>query len=292
MSWSVTQISRNVHRIDFPDVSAGWSHRVLLRSDVHHDSTHCRRDIENKHLKQAREHNAPIIDIGDLFDVMGGPKDPRRSESGIRNEHKVEAYFNEIVDTTAEDYADYADLFAVMGLGNHETAAIKHHGISVTPLLTRALRDKGKSAWPLTGGYGGYVLFNFHIRKTVRHTVRLHYFHGAGGGGEMTHGTLNIVRNAAYLPDAHIIATGHIHYGWAFPYKQDRITQAGRVYPTMQWHISLPGYKDEYDDGFAGYHIEKGRKPRVQGAVWLDFSYNGSPNAHTPIRVKPDEDFY
>jgi len=53
----------------------------LLRSDVHHDNPKCNQDLERKHLDEAIEYDAPIIDNGDLFCAMQGKwtSDPTRT---------------------------------------------------------------------------------------------------------------------------------------------------------------------------------------------------------------------
>lgn len=276
MTWSVSQVNRAVHRIEFPDVSAGWQQWVLLTSDRHHDSTHCVRDLEISHLKLARSRNAPIIDAGDLFDAMGGRVDPRRMESGIRGEHKVDNYFDALIESTAADYSDYADLFAVLGRGNHEQSILKHNQINLTHNLCRELRrHANRSDRAFYGGYGGYVLLRFHISTTL-YTLRLKHFHGAGGGGEVTHGAIQRNRRSVMYPDADIVLTGHIHYAWYMTEKRERVNLAGNVRTDLQHHITVPGYKDEYLDGHDGYHVERQRSPRPVGACWLLLEYDAA----------------
>ena len=50
----------------------GYEINLMLTSDRHHDSTHCNRELEKKHLEEAKKRNAFIIDCGDLFDAMQG----------------------------------------------------------------------------------------------------------------------------------------------------------------------------------------------------------------------------
>ena len=69
------------------NVYAGWEMYLLCTSDRHHDSISCDRELELAHLKQAKEKNAYIIDVGDLFDCMQGKFDPRRTYSHLRPEY-------------------------------------------------------------------------------------------------------------------------------------------------------------------------------------------------------------
>ena len=53
-----------------------------------------------------------------------------------------------------------------------------------------------------------------------------------------------------------------------------RLTKNGRPYHDTQTHIKLPTYKEEYGDGFSGWHVETGKEPRPLGAWWLRFTYS------------------
>ena len=68
MAWSISKVSKNVVEITVEmNRNRDWEQWVLLRSDVHHDNPKCDQDLERKHLDEAKECNAPIIDNGDLF---------------------------------------------------------------------------------------------------------------------------------------------------------------------------------------------------------------------------------
>ena len=71
-----TEQDRSVIKLWFTDASKEdiW---FMLRSDAHHDSAHCRRDLEKRHLELAMEKGAYILDAGDLFDAMQGRNDKR-----------------------------------------------------------------------------------------------------------------------------------------------------------------------------------------------------------------------
>ena len=70
----ITEKSRNVHFIKHQlkstkDKDAFW---VLLSFDRHHDNPKSDNVMELRHLRQAKERNAVIIDGGDLFCAMQG----------------------------------------------------------------------------------------------------------------------------------------------------------------------------------------------------------------------------
>ena len=49
-------------------------------------------------------------------------------------------------------------------------------------------------------------------------------------------------------------------------------TTHGKIYHDEQLHLKVPSYKEEYVDGYGGWHIERGGPPKPTGAMWLRFS--------------------
>lgn len=76
----IKHVGLNSTVITIDGIKAGWEQWVLLRSDVHHDNPKCDQKLEKKHLDQAKEYNAIIIDNGDLFCAMQGKYDKRASK--------------------------------------------------------------------------------------------------------------------------------------------------------------------------------------------------------------------
>jgi len=280
--------SRNVTTVSFPYVHTGWEQYILLTSDRHHDSKWTDRDLEIRHLEEARKRNAFVIDIGDLFDVMQGKFDPRRSYKDLRPEYSVENYLDEIVKDAADFYAPYAKQFLVIGSGNHESAILKNNGVDLIGNLVHRLNSEhgGRVA---KGFYGGWVRFNFKIGGTQSITKNLKYYHGAGGGGPVTRGVIQTNRQAVYLPDADIIVNGHTHDSWHVPIQRERISQAGVIYQDIQHHIRTSSYKDEYRDGADGWHVETWKPPKPIGAAWVRFFVlprSRSENEHQSIGIE------
>lgn len=267
--WTVEELQPTVHKVRFGNVATGWEQSVLLSADQHIDNPHSDRTLFTRHLQRAKELDAPIIFNGDLFDAMQGPNDPRGAKSATLPEFNRDDYFDALVDDAEGLLAPFADNIAVLGQGNHETSVIRHHGTSLTKRLGHRLRKHTKGNAPFVGQYAGWVIFHFTVRTTVSQTIRLKFHHG-GIGGEVTKGVLGANRRAVYLPDANIVATGHIHEGWYFPISRERIGQRGMPYIDTQHHIQLPTYKEEYLPG-AGYHVQNARPPKPIGAVWLQF---------------------
>jgi hypothetical protein len=270
--WKLRKVSRNVHKLHWVLKSSAQSAWVLLRSDAHHDSRHCDRKMEKRHLDLAVQRNAVIIDNGDLYDAMQGKFDRRASKDDLLPEYKNGDYLDSLVNEAVKFYAPYAEHFAVLGQGNHETAILKHHETNLTDRLrvglNRHLKDKGSKHRVYMGGYGGWVRFVLTCHNATDGRW-LHYFHGSGGGGPVTRGVIGTNREAVFHPDPSFCLSGHTHDQWIVPIVRDRIKDTGTLYLDTQYHIKVAGYKEEYEDGYGGWHIERGAPPKPTGACWL-----------------------
>jgi UDP-2,3-diacylglucosamine pyrophosphatase LpxH len=56
---------------------------ILLISDVHFDNPKCNRDLLFSHLDKAKKLGYKVAIFGDLFCMMQGKYDPRRSKKDI-----------------------------------------------------------------------------------------------------------------------------------------------------------------------------------------------------------------
>lgn len=276
--YTVEPVGRNVINVKFDDIAAGWEQWVLLRSDVHHDSIHCKRDLEFAHLQKAAARQALILDFGDLFDAMQGPHDKRASYDDIRPEDVGANYFDLLVEHAAEHYAPFRDNFVLFARGNHESSVEQHSGTSLTSNLVYRMNNNGQASehrvYP--GGFGGWVKFCFKIQSTVNQSVRLKYFHGAGASAPVTKGMIETNRQASYLTNADIVVNGHNHKDYITALPRERLSEKGQVRQDTMWFVRTPGYKDEYGDGSGGWSTEKGNGPGVYGAAWLHFCLDTS----------------
>ncbi len=288
MPWTIQKLERNVIEIRIEiRQNSEWEQWVLLRSDVHHDNPKCDQDLEKKHLDEALEFDAPIIDNGDLFCAMQGKWDKRADKNALREEHRGHNYFDLLVDTAAEFYKPYASNFAVIGRGNHETAITNRHETDLTDRLASRLRAVGGVSE--ASGYGGWVIFRFiqpnmtDKAKQIKDSKTLYHFHGSGGGGPVTRGTIQTNRLAVFNPDADIVLSGHTHDEWIMPIPRQRLSSAGKVYHDEQLHVRCPGYKNAWMDSFAGWEVEKMLGPKAIGSAWVRFYYDA-----TAKRIKFD----
>jgi hypothetical protein len=265
--WKFKEVSRSAHRIDICLPRASDEFTALLMSDIHWDNPHCKRDQLKTILDEARERNAPILDVGDFFCAMQGKWDKRASKSDIRPEHQKSNYLDSLVDTATDYLKPYADLLTLRGQGNHETAIRKHHETDLTERLTERLRAVGSPA--RVGGFSGFVRFFVRYNKTRQRSITYWYHHGHGGGGPVTRGVIQTNRRAVYLSDTDIVHTGHTHDSWIVPIQRIRLSKELVIEQTRQVHVTTPGFKDEYEDGHGGWHIERGAPPKPTGAAWL-----------------------
>ena len=284
---SVIHNSGNVMTLYAENVYVGWELTLLLTSDRHHDSVHCDRDLELKHLEEAKKRNAYVIDVGDLFDAMQGKYDPRRTYDDLRPEYKKTNYLDKIVEDAAKFYGPYVDRILMMGRGNHDVSVLKNTGTDPLGNLVHRLNTYPWMGHVQAGGYGGWVRVLCTISDTQRESVLIKYFHGAGGGGPVTRGVIQTNRQAVYLPDADVVVNGHTHDAWYVPIERERLTNQGVVITDIQHHVRTPTYNDDYRDGSGGWFVETGKAPRPRGGVWLRLSCDqGTPPSATARRVR------
>lgn len=281
MTYAVERTEPNAVTVRHDDVVAGWEQWYLLRGDAHADNPHCDRQLMIHHMNQARERNAGIIDVGDLFCLMGGKYDPRSDKTGVRPEYQVSDYLGAVEDDMVRIHEPYADLFVQVSDGNHNTSVLRRHEYDILGRFCRRLGIE-------RGRYAGWVFFRFSGTKGNRTTRKLYYHHGVGNGGIVTKGTLNPLRIASYTPDADIVLGAHIHEQWLFPIERQRITDSGRTFFDKQYHCQLPTYKQEYN--YSGYHTEKGGPPKPLGAWWLKFYYNPRKAANVGVHFEMADD--
>lgn len=270
--WVVEEHARNIHRIRFDNIRAGWEQFVLLQSDEHWDNPHCNRELYCTHLDQAKVRRAPVVKYGDLFCAMQGKYDPRSSKTDIRPEHQKGDYLDALVRTAADYHAPYADILAIVGPGNHEGSIKKRNETDLTERWVEAVRSRCPNTPLRRSGYSGWVVLQFRIGSQIQ-SYTLWFHHGYGGGGAVTKGVIQTARRSVYIADADIIATGHTHDQWIVPIPKLRLTRELRLVKTNQFHVCSPGYKNDYDDGHAGWETERGSPPKPQGAIWLHFTY-------------------
>lgn len=269
-AWTLEERRRNVHVLRFPDVKLGWEQWVLLQADEHWDNPKCNLDLLKAHHDEALARNAVILKFGDLFCAMQGKFDKRSSKDDLRPEHTNGEYLDSLVTTAAEWYRPYASHIALIGDGNHETSVKGRHETDLLERLAERLRHSGGIT--RHGGYFGWVRFMFTVQQTTRLSLRLAYNHGWGGGGPVTKGLIDFNRISEWA-DADVFVTGHVHTKTYHQVKRLRLSDSNDARQETMHCIRCGSYKDEFQTGEGGWHVEKGRGPRPLGGWWLRLYY-------------------
>lgn len=292
------EINRNVHMANIP-FETGEEFEFLLCSDVHFDSKGCLRDLWKKHLKQAKEKIAPVFLFGDAFDVMGANRDPRSKPGDIRPEYYYWDVFAEMhglpretiagrsyLDLVAMDFSMQCPNITILGRGNHETSIQRHHDVDLIGNTAFHINNNGGHCF--TGGYSGYIILQFFKNGSKRQysTFKIHYYHGHGSA-KRSKNILRVDLDAARFPDADLIVHGHSHHSWKTEKMRERITAAGRVYDSIQHHVSAGHYKDTIKDGYSGYEVEKDYEKSAPGGYWLKIKpYAKSGNYLLEVEIR------
>ncbi len=261
----------------FEGFGVGWERWLLLTADRHWDNPKSDWKMQKRHLDEAVARDALIVDAGDFFCLMQGKYDPRGSKADLRPEHQVEAYSDSIIDTAVEFFAPYAKNFLVIGRGNHEVNFLKRHETDMTRRFVTALNAAGGASVE-AGGVRGWVRFGFRTPgNRFAPPVNLYWHHGYGGGGPVTKNVIQANRMSVYLPDADMVALGHVHEYWHLPIQRARLTRAGREYRSVTDFIQLPTYKEEFFGTDEGWHHDTGKPPKPLGAAWVRLHYQYDP---------------
>jgi hypothetical protein len=254
----LTKVSRNLHTLNLKKEET----RLAILSDLHWDNPKCDREMLKKHLDYCLKENIPVLINGDFFCLMQGKGDRRGNKSDIRPEHNNAKYLDSIVETAVDWFSPYANILTVIGYGNHETAIIKYQETDLLQRFVDLMNYKNKSNI-FTGGYGGWLVIRKEIRTNTSMTKLLKYYHGAGGGGLVTRGAINLTRALEIYENMDVFIMGHIHENSSRNDVRDSIqyNTGKRTYELIQKdiHLAITGtYKEEYVDGFGGWHVERG----------------------------------
>ncbi len=272
--YSVRWISRNVTAIDCSLKKCSDEFWFLITSDAHWDSADCDREMMKRHLDEAKQKQAGIIDNGDWYDLMQGKYDPRKDQRDLRPEHRGEDYLDRVTDTATEFLAPYAENLISFGHGNHETSVLKHNGVDMTERLCSMLYAKHGSK-ARCNGFSSW--FQFYMRRDKqRKRITMYRHHGSGGASPITKGVISASRTSTGWPDAAILVSGHTHTEYILPIPRVRLSQRGMIYEDEQLHCRIPGYKNEMGDGYSGWSVEKGHGPKTKGALWIRLFWRDS----------------
>jgi Icc-related predicted phosphoesterase len=270
----LTKVTRNLHTLELDKNET----RLAILSDLHWDNPKCDRDMLKRHLDYCLKENIPVMIVGDTYCLMQGKGDRRGNKSDIRPEHNNSKYLDSIVETSVEWFSPYASILTVIGYGNHETAIIKHQETDLLQRFVDLMNYKNKSNI-FTGGYGGWMVIKKEVKSNTSITKTLKYFHGSGGGGIVTKGAINLTRALETYENMDVFVMGHIHENSSRNDVRDAVqyNPGKRTYELIQKeiHLAITGtYKEEYVDGFGGWHVERGAPIKPLGGRILTLTGN------------------
>ena len=270
----------NVHEFDYAYDTDHQRYRFGLLSDLHWDNPHCDRELLKSHLDYCKDQDIPVFLNGDTFCAMQGRYDGRRSRDDIREEHNVPNYLDALVQTAAEWFEPYASIIKVIGYGNHETSILKNCETDLIQRFADLLNARTKSTIQV-GGYGGWIVLKWsHAAGGAGIGYKIKYFHGAGGGGPVTRGTIQNQRMLAQIQGADCIWMGHVHESYAMVNMVERLNKNNKVQLKEVLQVRTPTYKEEYADGYLGFHVERGRPPKPTGGYLLDLHIKHKTKKH------------
>lgn len=254
---------RDIHILPLSFESTKDEKAIYLLSDIHFDSVKCDRRLFFKHLDMAKEENASVFILGDLYDLMQMRFDPRGNYDSLRTELKKMAYIDEVIKDCTSKLEPYKDVIKLIGQGNHETNITKRHGVDVIQRTVGVLNDKGGQI--VAGYYAGWVILKCDWQgKGKRRSYPLHYHHGYGGNAKRSKGVLNVDIDMKDYPQASIIARGHTHQKWYHPVMRDVLTAQFQHAQETVHVVQTGSYKKK--DRSIGWEVEKGfSTPRLGG---------------------------
>jgi hypothetical protein len=172
-----------------------------------------------------------------------------------------------VVDTAVEWFAPYAEHIILIGYGNHETAIIKHQETDLLERFVSKMNYIHKPDVPIfTGGYGGWLITRF--GGGVTH--RMKYYHGSGGGGPVTGSAISHNRLQTFIGGADVIWQGHVHESDERSYVVEFVNEHGKSIQKECLAMTTPTYKEEYDNGSKGFHVERRAPPKILGGRILE----------------------
>lgn len=268
----ITKYGDNV--VEFRHEPGVKSAEFLLISDVHFDNPKCRRDVLKKHLDEAKRRGAKVLINGDFLCIMQGLTDKRHKKGDLRPEHLGTNYFDLVVEEAVEWWAPYADILVWIGYGNHETAVMGKVEHDVLKAFV-TLMNHTKGAKIHLGGYGGWLTFKMTSAKSRSYsTLNMFHFHGSGGGGPVTKGVIQDNRLMAMTDGADVIWHGHVHELYHHVNTKAIFNASNNYASWKNVHvIRTSTYKDEYESGSKGWHVERGGTPKPLGGYWMRLDF-------------------
>jgi hypothetical protein len=175
------------------------------------------------------------------------------------------------------------------------TAIIKNLETDPLQRFVDLFRYKNKDSQLQAGGYGGWIMYRCkYSGSDMAMRTAIRYFHGSGGGGVVTRGEINLTRALEMYEGMDVFVMGHIHENKATTVVRDTFgyNSGKQVYEQKQKeiHLMVTGtYKEEYQDGYGGWHVERGAPVKPTGGRILNlYTIREQVNKSSSYYVKID----
>lgn len=261
------EVSKNVHELYYDYNRRNLEIKIAMLSDLHWDNPKCDWVLLKKHLDYCLKNNIRIHLNGDTFCLMQGWGDPRSNKDSIRPEHNNNTYLDSVINTAIEWFAPYANLIDVVGYGNHCTSVLKRRETDVLKRFVEGLNLKTGSNI-FVGGYGGWYIIR--IRRAA---YKIKYFHGSGGGGIVTKGHINLTRAMEMYEGFDCFTMGHVHENTERYDVRDTLDGNNKQISKEVLLMITGTYKEEYNSGINGWHVERGAPAKPIGGRLLTLTY-------------------
>ena len=270
--------------------------KLAFISDVHIDSMDCDRKLFVQHLENCKKEDRKICIIGDLFDLMGGRYDPRRSLHGLNTELLRRCqdedidYINAVVLDALDVLKPYSDQILFISYGNHETSVKRNNDIDPIYLLITQLNLTCKTNI-IRGQYEGWFIVNFKRNQKgsgeYSNKFNVKYHHGYGGLARRSKGVLEHDIDFRNYPSADMIVKGDNHQKIFDPgNKREALDRNDNVIFKDGFALRTGTYAQKTKAGF-GWVVQKGFSPVKLGgwAVDLKIRRNGNGAVERDVKV-------
>jgi UDP-2,3-diacylglucosamine pyrophosphatase LpxH len=242
-------------------VESGSEFKLQLMSDLHIGSAYTQYDLIKRDLERARKENARIAINGDVFDLIT-PSDKKRFRLKDLPPRLYEAgdnLINEAIRWAAEILGPYADLIDVIGVGNHDDHAAKHHAADPVSALIWVLNERHKTDIQ-HGGYCGWLNYRFVLRGAERKSYKVQYHHGSGGAAPVTKGMATFHRASAWIQNADCVWRGHTHHRNVDKSVVQELTDHGRIKHREILNVRTGAYMFTYSGQSSADALLRGRR--------------------------------
>lgn len=246
--------------------SAVW---LWVASDFHIGGADTDYDLISREVRHAKRLNALCVLNGDILDLILPGDRKRYAHSAPHPRVIVPDSVGEAVRWAAELFEPVKNRIAAIGMGNHESAVLKHHSYDPVQGLAELLGVADRYV-----GYEGWLTIRLNRSEasgSIAYRVYLH--HGSGGASPVTLGLPGLQRRRPWLPEADMIAVGHCHNQIVAPVSRCRVRGA-TVDQDECLLVMSGGYIKRLDsDGRRpSYAVAGGLGPQPRGGVFVRLS--------------------